>query len=231
MMKKLFLVAILFTPCLPVHAGVAIGGTRFVYEEKNPQLNITLENSDDRPYLIKTQILPNADSGVTPTGNVPFVATPPLFLLNGKKQNQIRVVSSDNQLSKDKESLFDLVVTAIPSSGEKESSNTVQVAIRSHMKLIYRPSGLQGNPEKAYQQLGWLLSSQGLSIRNPTPFYITLFNTTVNGKKIETPAVLAPFSVRQTFWCKSNSHCQIHWQAINDFGKVLPSLNKDITKG
>lgn len=223
-MTKFIFVACIFIPLLSAQAGVTIGGTRFVYDENNPQLNITLENSDARPYLVKTQILqpdtfPGAERGVVS----PFVATPPLFVLNGGKQNKIRLVSDGGVLAKDKETLFDLVITAIPSSKEKSPGNTVQVAVRSHLKLFYRPANLQGNPEKAYQQISWQREGGGVTVKNPTPFYVTLFGVTVNGNSVNNAGVVAPFGSRKMDWCTEGKRCLIQWQSINDFGKTLSS--------
>ncbi|MCU6306353.1 fimbria/pilus periplasmic chaperone [Enterobacter quasiroggenkampii] len=221
-MKISFIGLILLIPCFASNAGIAIGGTRFVYEENNPQLNITLENSDTRPYLVKTQIQqPGAFPGAEQAGNSPFIATPPLFVLAGGQQNKIRLVSDGGALPKDKETLFDLVVTAIPSSEQRTQVNTVQVAIRSHLKLIYRPAHLQGNPEKAYQQLGWMREGEGVSIKNPTPYYVTLFDLSVNDHAINNAGVIAPFSFRKMPWCSDGHECVIRWRSINDFGKVL----------
>ena len=222
-MKKLLLGLMLLAPCFSCLAGIAIGGTRFVYEENNPQLNITLENSDSRAYLVKTQIQqPVAFPGAARTADSPFVATPPLFVLAGGKQNKIRLVSDGGALAKDKETLFDLVITAIPSSEEKTPGNTVQVAIRSHLKLFYRPANLPGNPEKAYQQLRWTHTGEGVSVKNTTPYYVTLFGVVVNNTAINNPGVVAPFASRKLPWCNEGKSCLIQWQSINDFGKVLP---------
>lgn len=220
---KPFLIGLVFlAPCVASHAGVAVGGTRFVYEENNPQLNITLENSDSRSYLVKTQIQqPGAWQGAAHTGDIPFVATPPLFVLAGGKQNKIRLVSDGGAMAKDKETLFDLVVTAIPASEERAQVNTVQVAVRSHIKLIYRPAHLQGDPEKAYQQLSWMREGEGVSVNNPTPYYVTLFGVRVNGSAINNPGVVAPFSIRKLSWCNEEKDCHIEWQSINDYGRVL----------
>jgi len=221
-MKTLLVGLMFLVPCFASHAGVAIGGTRFVYEEKNPQLNITLENSDTRPYLVKTQILqPDAFQGAERGAVSPFVATPPLFVLNGGKQNKIRLVSDGGTLAKDKETLFDLVITAIPSSTEKAPVNTVQVAIRSHLKLFYRPKNLQGSPENAYQQISWQREDGGITVKNPTPFYVTLFGVSVNGNSVNNAGVVAPFGSRKMSWCTERKSCLIQWQSINDFGKKL----------
>lgn len=71
--------------CSTAQAGVIVAGTRFIYEEKIKSLNITVENTDEADYLLKAQILafsPTQQNGAqSDNGNIPFVATPPLFVV------------------------------------------------------------------------------------------------------------------------------------------------------
>lgn len=231
MIKVTFLGMVAFSITLSAQAGVAIGGTRFVYEESKPQLSITLENSDSRSYLIKTQVrTPEHIEGIEQqvSRHIPFVATPPLFVLAAGKQNKLRLISDGEGVAHNKESLFDLIITAIPSSEEIKTTNTVQVAVRSHLKLFYRPASLKGNPEKAYQQLRWLRLENGLKVENPTPFYVTLFDVRVNGQRVMEPGMISPFSTQIRAWCTKTPDCIISWKSLNDFGKILQEQHKKL---
>lgn len=206
---------------LTATAGVTLGGTRVIYHEASGSASITLENNDPQPYLIKSQVLaasaiPGAEA-IAP----PFSVIPPLFLLPGGRQNKIRVIADDSKLAKDKESLFDLSVGVIPSSETKLAVNSVQIAIRSHLKLIYRPLNLPGLPQEAYRKLSWRRTQQGVSVKNPTPFYATMFNVIVNGQPASEPGVVAPYSERELRWCHAVSRCDIRLQSIDDFGGIL----------
>ncbi|MGL4720345.1 MAG: fimbrial biogenesis chaperone [Kluyvera intermedia] len=206
---------------LTADAGVTLGGTRVIYHEVSASVSITLENNDPQPYLIKSQVL--AASAI-PGAEViapPFSLIPPLFLLPGKRQNKIRLIADDSKLAKGKESLFDLTIGVIPSSETKLAVNSVQIAIRSHLKLIYRPKNLPGSPQEAYRKLSWHRTQQGVSVKNPTPFYATLFNVIVNGLPVSEPGVVAPYSERELRWCHGVSRCDIRLQSIDDFGGIL----------
>ncbi|WP_285147321.1 fimbrial biogenesis chaperone [Lelliottia wanjuensis] len=217
--------------CSAAHAGVIVAGTRFIYDEKTKSLNITVENTDEADYLVKAQILafsPDQESGTQPAkGNMPFVATPPLFVLHGKRENKIRVSQTDGNLPTDRESVYAFSVTAIP-SGEP-APNSVQMAVRSRFKFFYRPSGLKGDPLKAYEQLRWQRSAGQVMVENPTPYYVTLVNLKANGQAVEDAAMLAPFEKRSTDWCAKKESCQIQWQSINDYGSVLPPITIPVT--
>lgn len=158
---------------LPVaisHAGVVIGGTRFIYHAERTTLSVPLRNTSDSDWLVDSHVLsggrwPGADD-LSPR-KPPFVVTPPLFLLRAGEENTLRVAWSGEALARDRESLFTLSIAAIPSG--KTGANSVQMAFRSALKLIYRPVGLIGDPQQAYRHLVWNLTADGLTVRNPDP--------------------------------------------------------------
>lgn len=129
-------------------------------------------------------------------------------------------------LPPDRESLFTLSIAAIPSG--KPGDHHVQMAFRSALKLIYRPAGLAGNPQQAYRGLRWTLTPEGLSVQNPGPYYVTLFSLKANGRPIDTAGVVAPFSTRKTDWCQRATRCEVRWQSINDYGRVLPPIAANV---
>ncbi len=102
----------------------------------------------------------------------------------------MRVVYTGGPLPADRESLFTLSIAAIPSG--KPEANRVQMAFRSALKLLYRPEGLAGNPQQAYRHLIWSLTPDGATVRNPTPYYVTLFLLRANERAETTPGLWLP---------------------------------------
>ncbi|ENZ8430125.1 pili/flagellar-assembly chaperone [Klebsiella aerogenes] len=207
------------------HAGVVIGGTRFIYHAERTTLIVPLRNTSESDWLVDSHVLsggrwPGADN-LSPR-KPPFVVTPPLFLLRAGQENTLRVAWSGEALAQDRETLFTLSIAAIPSG--KTGVNSVQMAFRSALKLIYRPVGLTGDPQQAYRQLAWNLTADGLTVRNAGPYYVTLFSTRVNGAPIDAAGVVAPFSTRRTSWCRQATRCVVRWQSLNDAGGVMPPV-------
>lgn len=203
-------------------AGVTVGGTRFIYREGMHSLSIPLRNDSDIPWLVVTHVQSAARwQGAQVIDAMPFVVTPPMVELAAGQENTLRLIRMPGALPGDRETLFTLSVATIPSG--KTGGNGVQMGVRSALKLIYRPEGLQGDPQQAYQKLRWSADRAGISVTNPTPWYITLFNLDINGKPLSNPGVVAPFATRQltTF---SGSVARIRWQTLNDYGRVMPQL-------
>lgn len=205
------------------YSGVMIGGTRFIYHQDNENgLPFLVRNSGDSPVLIQTKILPDDTKGNNEQQKLPqsasghFVATPPLLPLKKQKENYIRIIRTEGKLPDDRESLFQLSVAVIPSG--KPTSNDLQIAIRSRYKLLYRPDGLKGPPEQAYQMLNWQKSGESVKVENPTPYYVTLFQLSVNGKVQSPQGVVSPFGSRTESWCPKTGACQLQWQSLDDNG-------------
>jgi P pilus assembly chaperone PapD len=214
------------------HAGLVVGGTRFVLSEADHSKSIGVKNTGKEAFLVKSAVI--ADTGADMSGSVsdkpgnasesdmPFVITPPLFLLGGGKSSQLRVECLSCQtLPADRESLYRLGISAIP--GGKPAVNSVQVAVRSTFKLFYRPAGLAGNAIQAYEQLQWKRQGSNVVVRNPTPYYVTLFEMNVNNKPVRNAGMVAPYSTRTQAWCPTAGGCDIKWQSLNDFGGISPA--------
>lgn len=218
----------LFLTILPTaKAGVVVNSTRFIYLEGSKALPVSLTNTDLHAYLVKTSILENdgkrehqPSKGSTPS----FTLLPPLFRLSSQASGQVRVLHTGAALPSDRESLFYLSVTAIPEG--KPQQNSVQMAVRSRFKLFYRPSGLTGSAENAYRQLSWQQGAEGLRVTNSSPYYVTLFNLKLNGREIPVPGMVAPFNERILKGCQAGIKCDISWQTINDYGRIMPVIQK-----
>lgn len=213
------------------HAGVVVGATRFIYgSAQRNGISFSVKNTDALAYLIQAKVL--ADDGKNTAGSVPnyavnsqspFIISPPLFRLKANEENTLRIIRTGGDIPVDHESLFSLTVAAIPEG--KPGPNSLQVAIRSRFKLLYRPEGLKGNPSHAYETLLWQRHGQDISVSNPTPYYVTLFQLTVNGKAVDNAGMVAPFSTRTQSWCPASGACELQWQTLNDFGGVMPPWN------
>ena len=92
------------------------------------------------------------------------------------------MVRAGGNLPTDRESLYWLNVKAIPSVEKKE--NTLQIAIKTRIKLIIDSQGLVGNLEEAAGKLTWRRSGDRLQVTNPSPYYLTFFNLKLNGRAI-----------------------------------------------
>ncbi|HAS0882607.1 TPA: molecular chaperone [Enterobacter roggenkampii] len=212
--KTLIACAVISASVSAANAGVIIGGTRVVYDGNKKEASIDVNNPDKTPYLIQSWV-ETLNGGAE---KAPFIITPPLYRLDGGQQNIERVVVTSN-LPQDKESLYWLNIKAIPSAPKKD--NTLQIAIKTRIKLIYRPAGLKSQqPQELSHQLTWRRNGNQLQVTNPTSYVINFNEISLGGKKIENVSYVLPGeSMNFTLPAGANS-TSINYKVINDYGAV-----------
>ncbi|RKQ38620.1 molecular chaperone [Enterobacter sp. R1(2018)] len=219
-MKKithLFFYLSLLSAVFHANAGVIIGGTRVLYEGTKKEASINLNNPDKIPYLVQSWVENEAGT----REGIPFIATPPLFRLDAGQQNVLRIVNTGS-LPDDKESLYWLNIKTIPSLQTQPGENTLQIAVKTRIKLIYRPSKLSGRmPESVANELKWAVSGNKVSVTNPTNFYMHFSSIKVAEKSVDNPTYVAPGATK-TFEMisQADKNGTITWQLINDYGGV-----------
>lgn len=201
-------------------AGVALGATRVIYPAGQKQVQLAVSNNDDDSTFLIQSWVENAD-GVK---DGRFIITPPLFAMQGKKENTLRIIdATSDQLPKDRESLFWLNVKAIPSMDKsKLSENTLQLAIINRIKLYYRPEKLAMAPDQAAGKLTFSRSGSTLTLNNPTPYYLTVTELNAGNRKLEN--ALVPPMGKATVTLPSDAGSNITYRTINDYGALTPQM-------
>ncbi|WP_431225958.1 fimbrial biogenesis chaperone (plasmid) [Serratia sp. L9] len=218
---------LLGTPLAGGAAGFGINATRLIYPEGASSIPVTVRNTlSHGPYLVQTTVSGKQDTQTT----APFAVTPPLFRLEPKSVNQLRIAFTGAPLPADRESVFYFHATAIPTStptDPAQKSNDIQAQLRfgvgSIIKLFYRPASLSGSSASAQKGLQFSRAPGGLKVNNPYPYFVSLATLTVNGHKLplDTPAslMLAPFG-SHTWLVKTPlaTDSKVQWQTLNDSG-------------
>lgn len=235
---RAFAVAVLMC-CLSipsVQASVLIAGTRVVFPARGGEVTVRLTNDNSKPALVEAWIDRGDEHSTPDKVDTPFLITPPLFRMDPHRDQSLRIIYTHEQLPADRESLFWLNVLEVPpkpSGNETEGRNYLQLAIRSRLKLFYRPDGLAGNPLNAPAQLTFRsvadAGGRALLVHNPTPYHITFAALTVDvaGKPytVDTGMVAPLADLRLSVTGLKQAPAagaSIHFSTINDYGAVAP---------
>ncbi len=196
-MKQCIIFAGLFLSSFCADANIVINGTRVIYPEKNKDVIVQLVNNGDDPALVQAWI-DDGDINSTPeTANVPFLLSPPVVKVAGNNGQQLRIQKIGSNLPPDRESVFYLNVLDIPPIPENlQGLNTLQLAIKSRIKLFYRPAGLKGSIEKNVGLIEIQAVGAGFKVINKSPYFFTLANVDQADKKnmLINSVMVAPFS-------------------------------------
>ncbi len=194
------------------YAGVIVSGTRVIYNEGNKNVSINVKNPDKMPYLIQSWI-----DDFEEKKQSKFTITPPLFRLNPDKENTLRIFLTEEGLPSDQESLFWLNIKTIPATEKTE--NSLQIAFKTQMKLIYRPKTLKNvNFEEEQKKLTWSKERGKVIVYNPTPYFMNFQTIKFNGQLVDDISYVKPFSTKSFDINDNNEHGLISWELINDYG-------------
>ncbi|MTC60440.1 fimbria/pilus periplasmic chaperone [Providencia rustigianii] len=232
--NKIVLFTSLFMISTSLYASVIINGTRVIYNESSKSKTVQLVNENKWPALVQVW-LDNGDPSELPENiKTPFSITPPIFKMSPDSGQNLRITYLGSNLPKDKESIFYLNVLEIPPESEDSVSldkNTMQIAIRSRIKLLYRPVGIK-MPSQINEKLSFSIkrTNKGneVLVKNNSPWYITFQNVEISlgNKKLDlVENMVAPFS--EIYLMRDNGTAipndfinakKINYSIINDYG-------------
>ena len=215
-------------------AALTLSGTRVVFESDKRSASLIVTNPGEQVFAVQTWVN-TAEDDVTTA--VPFLPSPPLFRLNPGKEQQVQINGLPNNLPTDRESLFYFNVQEIPQAGV-DQGNVLNIALRTRIKLFYRPSQLKDNPMSRLKDLEWSINQVNgkaqLQVYNPTPFHVSFIRIAIkeSGRNIpvENAVMVAPLS-RQTYVLKdagAKPGLQVEFSAINDYGGYSTPLTLPI---
>lgn len=197
-------------------AGVIVGGTRVIYNGDKKETSISVKNPDKSSYLIQSW----SNAGEKSTDKSPFMVTPPLFRLGAGQENNLRIIRAGGSLPEDRESLYWMNIKSIPASSEKQDNvNTLQIAVKTRIKLIYRPQALTEQPESVTAKLTWQRNGSQLTVTNPTAYYMNFSTVKVGSGIVKDATYVAPMS-SASFTIPAGVSGDVTWTLINDFGSI-----------
>ncbi|HHK9509459.1 molecular chaperone [Morganella morganii] len=224
-MKKIILTLLLLTVTFVSPANVIINSTRVIYPQGSKEVPVQLFNTGAQQALVQAWIDDGNPDSTPETANVPFILTPPVVKINGKNGQQLRVKMTPVQLPADRESLFYLNLLDIPPLPENSADkNMMQIAIRSRIKLFYRPSGLTLSADKAHTRLTFTRDGQHYILKNDSPYHINILGLkeTANSRDLaEEGTMIAPYS-QFTLPAAAGLPAGNHYSLtlIDDFGAI-----------
>jgi chaperone protein EcpD len=213
-----------------VMAEMVISTTRVVYPETRREVSFTVNNgSKERPALVQMWV----DDGIktdSPEDVVtPFNISPPIARVSAQGTQVVRVTYTGDPLPADRESLYWFNMLEVPPKSNAE--NRLSFAVRTRIKLFFRPKSIKGEQSAAMRQVTWKVVQQekGWAVEgnNPTPFHMSFLSLNLGepGKQMAVTdgGMIAPLA-RATFPITleklPEKYSQLVADFINDYGGV-----------
>ena len=165
-----------------VHANVVIEGTRIIYKEGERDVTIRLTNTNEKKNALVQVWLDDGNSAAAPEEAVsPFIVTPPLAKMPAGRNQSVRITFVGNKIKQDRESVFWFNMLEIPPKSNEP--NVLSFAIRTRIKLFFRPKAIQKTPvthgEKT--EWRWKQTDKGLQVEvfNNSPIHLSFFEASL----------------------------------------------------
>ncbi|MEO3989889.1 fimbrial biogenesis chaperone [Pseudocitrobacter cyperus] len=179
-------------------ANVIISNTRVIYPEDQKETTVQLINRGTSPALIQAWLDENDPNSTPETAQVPFLLTPPVVKIEGDSGQQLRIrfTGAAGSLPQNKESVYYLNVLDIPPKQENlDGKNLMQIAIKSRIKVFYRPANLKIAVSDLHTYLSFNAQGNQLIASNNAPYFASIATISAHGKAlIREPVMIAPFS-------------------------------------
>ncbi len=228
---RIFVLAVALSPifysCICTAAGVQVGRTRIIFDANKKEVALALTNTDEQlPWLIQSW----TDIGDEKTRG-PFIVTPPLFRLDGKKEQSLRITWNGTPLPEDKESLFYMNVRTIPATAkEDESKNMLRLIYKTRIKLFWRPKKISGTPAESCEKLQFSRSGNVLKVTNKNAFYTVFDSLHLGAVALKQADMVAPFS-DASFTLNTPSFANlVTWRCISDYGSPSQQYSASVNQ-
>ncbi|KJG00451.1 fimbrial chaperone protein [Photobacterium angustum] len=203
-------------------AALQLNATRYIVNEGDKSIEIKIENIADKTYAAQIWI----ENENKKDKNVNFIPMPNFFKINKGETQIVRLLNTQKSPSLKSESLHWLNLQEVPPV-DKSKKSRITLALKTRVKLIYRPKILFDKRVNAEKSLSIVNSNGNLNIINPTPFYLAVVNVKLNGKEVklnnDMKQQLGVFPPESSVFIKKNDVTTIskfEFDAINDYGTV-----------
>lgn len=217
-------------------AGVVVTGTRIIYPANQHDVSVQLSNIEKVPSLVQSWI-DSGDAKQDPThSTAPFLVTPPTARIDGGKKQIVRLTYLPSaSVPQDRESVFWFNMLDVPAQNKNlANKNNLQIALRTRIKIFYRPDNLPGTPEQAAKSLHWqtVKAGNGYVLRaiNSSAYSVSMsqISVTSGGKKlVDDNGGMVPAKSTVDFAIKglnssAASHSAVGYVWISDYGRATP---------
>lgn len=204
--------------------------TRVVYQSDQASVSIQVNNDSPKTYLLHAKVI-HPDEAETFSREFHF--NPGVLELGPKQKRLITLRRIGGDFPTDRETLRYVMGTFIPLADNKgQKTPDVALALMLRMKLFIRPASLQMEDavDANADKLEFSLQNDRLTIKNPTPYYLTFNEITTNtGEAVLTgdARMIAPFD-SVSVELKQPKISKIRWTLVNDGGYFTPPIERGI---
>jgi len=209
-------------------AGIQLVGTRVIYPAGEREVTVRMNNKGEAPRMVQAWIDDGDSKASAEAAKAPFLLTPPLSRVEPGKGQTLRIMFTGGDVPQDRESVYWLNVLEIPPK-VTDTRNMLQFAVRTRVKIFYRPEGLAGDAASAIQKVSWRLirkdGGMALECTNATPYNVSIAGVGFKGTSLADTmgrGGLCPAMGRESFPVEGGTDSgRLAYRAIDDYGAFV----------
>ncbi|MFM2624304.1 fimbrial biogenesis chaperone [Vibrio owensii] len=221
------------------HANIVMTGSRIIYPEGEPFVNVYLKNKSQNVFMVQSWF-ENEDGTKATQNEVPFIVLPPIAKIEPQQGQTLRIIKGvEGELPQDKESVFYFNFLQIPSNAAiskvVSSGNKLVVTVKHKVKLFYRPLSVVNYKRNWVDdfQIQLIKYHDGIAkirINNNKPLHVSLSSSIYfehKGKRWATDAkMISPYSYKDftfnSMEVKKGEKVDLVITTISDQGALIP---------
>lgn len=205
--------------CGTAQAAIQLSSTRVIMNEKDRNVSLFAKNTETQPVVVQAWI-----DGQSEEAKTPFFITPPLSRFDGGGERNLNISRVDTDFPSDRESYYWVNILEIPQKADT-TDNSLSLAMRTRIKLFYRPAAIQ-DAARGADQLSWQLTRDGkscaITITNASPYTVNFSSIEVAGepKRFGNGVIAIPLEITRVplSKCASGASLQAQPHVVNDYG-------------
>nr|WP_275974953.1 fimbria/pilus periplasmic chaperone [Shewanella gaetbuli] len=197
------------------HSALSLDATRYIFNENSSSVSVMIKNDSQSEYAAQIWI-----DNSSPDKQPKFIVTPSFFRIKAGSTQVVRIIKAVKDISQDDEKLFWLNLQEIP---PKLAGNGLNMAIRTQVKVIYRPELIREYRYASEKKLTVSHESGKTYLRNTTPYIFAIGNLySLNGIVELSKSNIASLSIfKPGDYIKIDGEVEVTaLDAINDYGNV-----------
>lgn len=136
--------------------------------------------------------------------------------------------------------MFYFNLQEIPQAATNDGENILNIALRTRIKLFYRPSELKGRPQDRLKDLAWSVQQidgkPHLVVDNPSPYHFTFSRLVVSGngasETINAKAMALPLGT-QAYALNTmtvTDGLQVKFTTISDYSGITAEVSSPVAR-
>ena len=198
--------------------------TRLIFNASGTSVGFPVKNDTSNRYLVKAAVRHEEKNAPASTTSH-FLVLPEVMVLEPGKHQMLRVVRVSGDFPKDRESVFFLNGHFVPEAKKtRPTDSLMNLAVSLNIKMFYRPHNIIDDDavKKVAPTLKFDIKSNYLTVRNPSPYYVTFGSLAVDGVSLDQhqlKKMVAPFaSTDYAISIPGGTVKKIQWTLIDEYG-------------